>query len=450
MTSSDQLVEALEALDAHQGPYAELERYSRGEQPLAWISPESRKALGNRLPRLASNIPGLQIRSIVERLRLVGFSDSRAWDLFTATDLDQLAAQAMSDALLYRTGFVLVWTKNGKPVATVENPRQCHVLRDPADRSVTVGLKRYHTKTQTHAYLYLPDRVEQWVSDSPGAAVQGFNLVGTVDNPLGQVPLVPIDNGHSEIADLLPLCDALNHLLVSMMVGAEAAGKGRRWIAGLELVERPRVDLQGNPVLGDDGEQIVDVVSPIDDIDVVQTMISENPETKFGSIPPADLDAFESGVRVIVSQISAVSSLPAHYLSPLTAAQVPSADGLRAAEASLTSRAESKQQRFGRCWEQVGRLLIALDIGTDPAEISLRVRWASADTRNIAQDADAAQKLYAAKIISRETTLARLGFSEDEIATELERLDNDSFSSELSSMKAFTRATSTDRGLVNG
>ena len=37
-------------------------------------------------------------------------------------------------------------------------PGQCQVPRDPADRSITVGVKRYRTKTETHAYLYLSDR----------------------------------------------------------------------------------------------------------------------------------------------------------------------------------------------------------------------------------------------------------------------------------------------------
>lgn len=424
MTNS-RLEEALQALDEPQGRYAELERYAEGSQRLSWISPESRKALGNRLPRLSSNIPALQINSIVERLRIVGFSDSRAWAAFQDTDLDQLAAQAMSDSLLYSVGYVSVWSKDGKPVASVESPRQCHVLRDPSDRSVTAGVKRFSTKDQTFAYLYLPDRIEKYVAPGAGAAIGGFVLAETIDNPLGQVILVPIDNGYSEIRDLIHLCDALNHLLVSMMVAAEAAGKGRRWISGLQLVERKRMDDDGNPVLDDDGQPIIDVVSPIDDIDVVQTMISENPDTKFGALPSADLSGFEDGVRVLVSQISAVSSLPGHYLNPLAAAQVPSADGLRASEASLTARAESKQLRFGRSWEQVGRLLIAVDTGTDPSTIPLRVQWASAATRSIAQESDSVTKLFQSGLISRRNALTRLGMPEDEIDAELQAIDAD-------------------------
>lgn len=423
--SSDLLTEALEALDAPQGHYAELERYARGEQPLAWISPESRKALGNRMSRLASNIPALQINSIAERLRITGFSDPRAWAAFQAADLDQLAAQAMADSLLYGVGYILTWRKDGKAVASVESPRQCHVLRDPADRSVSAGVKRYSTKDQTIAYLYLPDRVERYVADGAGAAIGGFTLAETVDNPLGQVILTPIDNGHSELRDLIPLCDALTKLLSDMMVASEAAGRPRRWIAGLELVERPRLDDEGNVVVDGDGKPIIDVVSPINEVDTVKVAISSDPETKFGTWPASDLTGFREGVQVIVSQLSAVSSLPAHYLSPLTAAQVPSADGLRAAEASLTARAESKQLRFGRAWEQVGRHLIAVDTGTGPADITVRVQWASAATRSVSQEADAAVKLYQSGLLSRRATLARLGLSEDEINAELTAINQD-------------------------
>jgi hypothetical protein len=424
MTSSDLLVDALKALEARQALNVELAKYMQGEQPLAWISPESRKALGNRMSRLVSNIPALQVNSIVERLRVVGFSDPRAWELFVSTDLDQLAAQAVTDALAYSTGYVLVWSKDGKPVASVESPCQCHVLRDPADRSVYAGVKRYEAKDASHAWLYLPDRVEHWTAPRKGAST-AFALSETLDNPLGIVPLVPIDNGYSEVRDLLPLCDALNKLLVDMMTASEAAGKGRRWISGLELVERPRINQDGTPVLDGAGEPIIDLVSPIDDINTVTTMISESENTKFGALPAADLSGFREGVQVIVSQLSAVSSLPAHYLSPLTAAQVPSADGLRAAEASLIARCEAKQLALGRDFEQVGKLLIAVDTGADPTSIPLRVKWARAATRSESQEADAAVKLFQSGLLSRRATLARLGMSEDEIDAEMAAIDQD-------------------------
>lgn len=409
--SSDLLVELVAELDRPQVHFAGLERYAEGLQDLAFISPESRKALGNRLSRMVSNIPRLALSSLGERLAVSGFSDPRAWDLYVASDLNQLAGQAIYDALLYGAGFILVWGN-----ASVESPRQCAVLRDPADRTVSSGIKRYCTSNESHAYLYLPDRVEHWVAARTQAAAADFELVEVLENPLGVVPLVPISNGHSEIQDLLPLCDALNKLLLDMMCASEAAGKPRRWISGLELTERPRVNEDGSPVLDADGNPVIDVVNPIQDINTIQTMIAESENTKFGQLAATDLTGFKDGVQVLISQISAISALPAHYLSPLTAAQVPSADGLRAAEASIVARAEAKQLAFGRAFEQVGRLLVAADTGIDPVGLPLKVQWRDASTRSASQDADMAVKLFQANILDRVSVLQKLGYDDDAIA----------------------------------
>ena len=91
---------------------------------------------------------------------------------------------------------------------------------------------------------------------------------------------------------------------------------------------------------------------------------------------------------------------------------------LRAAEASLTARAEARQQTFGRAWEQVARLMIAVRDGRDPNLIDdIRVQWADAATRSVAQEADAVVKLYAAGLLPAPYALSKLGYSEDEIAT---------------------------------
>ncbi|MDA2893061.1 phage portal protein [Mycolicibacterium sp. BiH015] len=412
--TSDYLSDLLHELDSAQGAHAYLSRYATGTQPLAFISPESRKALGNRLSTMAVNVPALAVSSLVERLRVSGFSDPRAWELFVAADLDQLAADAMTDALTYGCGYVLVWSKDGRPTATVERADQCAVLRDPADRTVVAGVKRYETKTDTHAYLYLPDRIEHWRAPRTGAAVSGYVLAETVPHPFGMVPLVPVDNGHSEITDIIPLTDLLVKTLTDMACAGEAAGKPRRWISGLELIERARLDQDGNAVLDVDGQPIIDVVSPIADLNTIQTMVSESVDTKFGQLPGTDLSGFEAGVRIILSQIMAVSALPSHYLGILTS-QPSSADALRASEASLTARAEARQLRFGRAWEQVGKLLIAADTGADPADIALRVQWSPADTRSEAQATDAVVKLVQAGILPASWALKRLGYSDDDI-----------------------------------
>ena len=44
---------------------------------------------------------------------------------------------------------------------------QCQVLRDSADRSTAVGVNRRRAKTETHAYLYLSDRIEHLIYSFP-------------------------------------------------------------------------------------------------------------------------------------------------------------------------------------------------------------------------------------------------------------------------------------------
>ena len=126
-------------------------------------------------------------------------------------------------------------------------------------------------------------------------------------------------------------------------------------------------------------------------------------------------------MRVILGQVMAVSTLPAHYVGVFTDNPA-SADALRAAEASLTARAEARQQTFGRSWEQVARLMIAVRDGRDPNIIDgIRVHWADAATRSVAQEADAVVKLYQAGLRPASYALTKLGYSDDEII-EIRRL----------------------------
>lgn len=427
--SSDLLVELLQELDAPHGRICELERYANGTQALAFLSPEAKAALGSRLGRMVSNVPKLAVTALAERIRILGFSGVDVSTEWRANDLDELSAAAIRESLLFGNSYVIVWAdRSGRPLVTVESPKQVAVLRDPATRQVVAAVKRWRTKTETHAMVYVSDRVEHWRANTPGAATAGFDLIETIPNPLNAVPVVPVTNadfllgsGSSEIDDLIPLCDALNKLLADMMVTSEYTGRPRRTATGIELVERPVIDEDGNPVL-DEGEPVVEAVNPFPEEN--RMMVSENENAKISQLEASDLGGYESGVRVIISQIMAVSALPAHMLGVLHD-QVTSADALRAAEASLTARAEARQKTYGRAFEQVARLIVAVRDGVDPADVAPQVIWSDPATRSVAQDADAAQKLYAAGIISRETTLARLGFSEDEIAQEMSRLERD-------------------------
>lgn len=420
------LQDLLQRLDQPAARYAELDRYYSGLQPLAFLSPEAKTALGNRFGVMASNLPRLAVTALAERLRITGFSgDPDLWADWIRNDLDQTSGVAHREALLLGDSYVIVWADlDGRPKVTVESAKQVAVLTDPGSREVYAGIKRWEdTNTNTtHAVMYLRDRIIRLRADQRGAVANGFKQVDELANPLGVVPVVNFRNadriigdwGFSEIDDLKPLVDALNKSLADMMVTSEYVGRPRRWATGIELAEEPVLDALGDPVLDGDGQPVLTEVNPIPEGH--RAMISENADAKFGQLAAADLAGYEASVRVILGQVMAVSTLPAHYVGIFTDNPA-SADAMRAAEASLTARAEARQAQFGRSWEQVARLMIAVRDGRDPALVDpVRVHWADAATRSVAQEADAVVKLYQAGLLPAAYALAKLGYSEDEIA----------------------------------
>ncbi|KUI16153.1 hypothetical protein AU191_01055 [Mycolicibacterium acapulense] len=427
MNQEEILLQLLQRLGEPLARYSDLDRYYTGTQPLAFLSPEAKIALGNRFGVMASNIPRLAVTALAERLRITGFSgDPELWTDWIRCDCDQTSAVAHREALLLGDSYVIVWADRfGRPNVTVESAKQVAVLTDPGTREIVAGIKRWEDLTgkTTEAVLYLPDRIVRLRSQQLGAVTaQGFNVVDEIANPLGVVPVVNLRNtdrivgdwGFSEVDDLKPLVDALNKSLADMMVTSETCARPRRWASGIELTEEPVVDDEGNPVLDEDGQPVVTEVNPIPEGH--RAMISENDQAKFGQLQAADLAGYEASVKVLLGQIMAVSTLPAHYVGVFTDNPA-SADALRAAEASLTARAEARQASFGRSWEQVARLMIAVRDGRDPNMIDgIRVHWADAATRSVAQEADAVVKLYQADLLPASYALTKLGYSDDEIS----------------------------------
>lgn len=428
------LTDLFRVLDAPQHHYCNLERYYTGTQELSFLAPEAKAALGNRFARMASNIPRLAVTSLAERLRITGFAGADVFADWLRNDMDQRSSVAHREALLFGQSFVTVWADaGGRPQVSIESPKEVAVLADPGSREVTSAIKRWRTNTTTEAVVYQPDVITLLRANTSGAMNAGFEVVGVQDNPLGTVPVVPLRNadlisvyypnlngftdiGHSEVWDLVPLVDALCKLLADLMVTSEFVGQPRRWATGIQLVEKPVIDSDGNPVLDDDGEPVMETVSPIPEGH--RLMTAESEQARFGQLDAANLNGYQNAVGVIMQQIMAVSALPAHMVG-VTTDNPTSADAIRSAEASLTARAEARQQVFGRAWEQVARLIVAVRDGADPAEVDVQVQWCDPATRSTAQEADAVLKLRASGLLSRTGALRKLGFTEDEIAAEM-------------------------------
>lgn len=180
-------------------------------------------------------------------------------------------------------------------------------------------------------------------------------------------------------------------------------------------MEVPKLDADGNPILDGDGQPVTETVNPIPEGN--RAMLSENDQAKFGQLPGADLAGYEAACRIWLQQIMAVSALPAHMVG-ITTENPSSSEAIRASESALTARAEQRQAIFGRSWEQVARLMVAIRDGARVDSVTVNVQWRDPSSTSVAAEADAVTKLVQAGILSKSGALRRLGYSEDEIVRE--------------------------------
>lgn len=418
---NDVLQQLLQKLDEPAAKYHLWDLHYAGESPLSYLAPAALEALGNRLRKVSVNIPRLLVDSVAERLRVVGFSGVDIMDEWTRLDLDQTSRICHREALVLGSSWAIVWADRlGRPSVSIESAHQMTAITDPGTRRIRYAVKRWEDDKQTHAVVYGPDEIVRYRAEQTGATIHGFNVVDRIANPLGIPPVVRfsnaarlLDDGVSEMVDVLDLSDALMKLVTDMLVASEFGARPRRTATGVELVEEPMLDDDGEPVLDDENQPVMTEVSPFPEGH--RMLVSENHEARFGQLAGADLAGYENAIGVIMRSISAVSGLPEHMLG-IGGDNPTSADSIRASEAALTARSEARQAQFGQSWEDVARLIVAVRDGVDPHLIgTVRTQWADASTRSEAAAADAVTKLYQAGLLPAAFALKRLGYSDADL-----------------------------------
>lgn len=429
-SSVDNLAGLIRKMEEHRPLLDKFDSYVNGTQPLAFLSPEVLRATENRLKPLNVGWPRLIVQAVEERLDVAGFRTAGAdkpngslWDLWQDSNLDEESQLLHLDSLVYGCGYALVWADDaGNPRITVESPREIYVERYPGSRRRRFALKRWVEDERGHAVLFTETQVFRFRTEAKmvnPAFLDGFTsdwqLWNTYANPLGVVPVVPFPNrprtgrphGESELADLLPVLDALNKLGSDLMVASEFHAMPRRWATGVELPEL--VDENSNPTGEVDTSR---AFSP----DIGRVWLAEAVDAKLGQFPGADLSGFVNAIATLTQTLGALSALPPHYLG-LHGDQPASADAIRSAEASLVAKVRRKQKILSGGWEECLRLSCAIRDGHyDPALNRLETIWTDPETRTVAQGADAAVKLVSAGLLSVDAALEQyVGLSPTQI-----------------------------------
>lgn len=403
--------------------------YLEGRQPLRFLVDRvDPKVMGFK-----SNLARVAVRAVAGRIRLDDVQVSvdgrdvseRARRLVRDADVPMVLGSVITEMLGLGSAYLIVWADEfGRPTITGESATQVAVERDPITRAVSSAVKRWVVRDANgveqaeHVVVYDRSRIVHLVRDRRDAKLV---FKGAVDNPLGVVPVVPLINierihddvGHSVVDDLAPLLDALNKLFVDLLTASESAARPKRFATGVALEDDPVGFTADEGFVADDVDTVLDdlegqdhVRAPFKDSD--DMWVSEQAEAKFGQLAGADLKGYQTAVDLVVQQIMAVSSLPAHMVG-ITTANPSTAEALRASEVALADEAASRVRVVSRPVEWAVRLLVAIDQGVSPDRVSVDLTWADTSTRSPGADADAAVKLHAEGIVDDEQAQAKVG-----------------------------------------
>ena len=349
--------------------------YYNGVHKLAFATAKFREAFSRYFPPMANNWMKLVVDAPVSRLTIEGFrfdpdptkpgwdqdADGEAWQIWQANSLDSGSLLAHTEAVKCGVCNVLITPPGDRdePLITIEHPAQSYVHTSYSDRHKRLcAIKRWVDELDDfgYAYLYLPDYVYRYrsvekarnrpLSDLQWTPIRGDDPV--LGNPIGVVPMVPIENnpdliygGRSDLEVAMPIQDAVNKFCLDMQVSSEYHAYPQRWASGWESVN----DSSGNPIAGEEVEMRVGQ----------SRLIRANSiDTKFGAFEVGDVQNYTTPIELYIDHLAAVTQTPAYYLKGKMANL--SADALRAADAGLVDRCHHKILGFSDGWEEVMRV----------------------------------------------------------------------------------------------
>jgi hypothetical protein len=348
--------------------------YYEGDHPLAFATPKFKEAFGDLFAEFADNWCEVVVDAAAERLKLEGFTRDgkpwdEGWDVFKANGLKSLHRTAHLEAIKHGEAYAIVEPGEDHARITIEHPGQVYVEIDPGSREAVAGLKKWRDWDGIlYATVYLPDAVHRFRSKQPFPLIDGITPVSVdfiprddvempvVENPYGEVPIVPLLNnpsllrhGRSDLKKVMPLQNGVNKLVMDMFVASEFAAFPQRVLTGVEVPRYPEgsTDSAGRDISGQPMNEVF--------ISAVSRLLTiENPEARAHAFPAADLSNYVKAIDLMVQHIAAQTRTPPHYLVGTIVNA--SGDALKAAETGLVSRCRSKIEDFDPSWAKVVQL----------------------------------------------------------------------------------------------
>lgn len=372
--------------------------------------------LGNLLRELQNNYMQLVVDAAAERLRVQGFRfgddeelRKQAWAIWKANDLDAQSNMVHTEAVKLGEAAWMVTPTDDLPLITAEHPSQVIVATAPGNRRVRLAaLKKWRDDDgYTYANVYLPDAVHKYRSKHDDRILDDnrgqWDGIGSVPNPLGEVPVIPMPNNPSMLkggrSDLsfgaTSLQDQLVKTVADLLIGAEYHGLPQRVLLG---VEAPR-DENGRPI-------------PFEQAAKSRLWYFNSKDAKAHEFSQADLKGLREAADGTIGDLAAQTRIPIYYFRPQAISNI-SAEALIGLDAGLVSKTNDKKPPLGGGHLETIRLALKA-MGREDIPTG-EVGWADTESRSQAQVVDAAVKLETIGV-PREALWARVGATPEQVA----------------------------------
>ena len=299
------------------------------------------------------------VDSVMDRLNLSAFKvgdnnsvTDRLNGLFSQTELDLDSDDAHLAALVCGDSYIIVWknVETDEPEAYYNDPRHCHIQYDAdSPRKRSWAAKWWISDDGRYRMtLYFPDRLEYYATSKAADEVKEWTAFQPADPPRAENPFSEIPVFHlrrerraikSELADAIPLQDAVNKLLADLMVAAEFGAFRQRWI-----------------ISNADVGTMKNAPNEVWDLPAGDGM---GQATQVGEFGQTDLDVYLSSLDKLATSLAIITRTPKHYL--YGQGGDPSGEALIALEAPLTRKCQRYIERFSSVWRQIAAFLMRLD-----------------------------------------------------------------------------------------
>jgi hypothetical protein len=368
---------------------AYFRRYADGEHD-ADMTPEMQDMLRitqGDANRFNDNYMDLVIQTENDRLKIERFetdnpaADQWIRDLLDVNRFDGTQGDVHEGALTDADTYALVhWDNDEKYAKITHEPAydgkkgMLSVLAP--DNSVQIAIKVWHESREsigdtTIIAVYYSDRVVTYVSSSGSALTQAsdeqYNLVDSEE--LGQ-PVIHFPNrgrtdsgyGKSELEDAIPLQDALNRTLHSMVSTGELTGFPIRYIlgfdAGLSRGLTPGMIIELTSNLADDAKIMI------------------------GTMEQGEIVPYIQQAEWLTTEIGRITRTPAPEFMGSSSA---SGEAIKQREIGLLGKVNRFQVKAGNKWEDVIRMAWRVQAanGDKPPEFTtIKTIWADPEIRN--------------------------------------------------------------------